>query len=108
VRSEYLWALVTLIIAILLAIILINVAKEDEAPAMVQVDCMDPIERERIREIVLNAVDTGLSEQIQHLFEVWTKDLSDQPKRAQVGTNNALNAHVRARKFALAWDPPRC
>jgi hypothetical protein len=75
----------------------------------VQTACMDPTERERIREIVLSGIDDGLKAQIQHLFEIWTKDVSaDQPKRAMVGTNNAFRAHVRARRQAIAWDPPIC
>jgi hypothetical protein len=106
-RLEYMWALVTLIIAIALAIILLNLVKDD-AQSKVQADCMDPTERERIREIVLDGIDKGLGEQIRHLFEVWMKDASDQPRRAMVGTNNAFNAHVRARRQALAWNPTLC
>jgi hypothetical protein len=79
-----------------------------EAEAKVQVDCMDPTERERIRDLVLKGIDDGLQEQIRHLFETWMKDLSDQPRRAMVGTNNAVNAHVRARKQAVTWDPVGC
>jgi hypothetical protein len=79
-----------------------------EADAKVQVDCMDPTERERIRDLVLRGIDDGLKEQIQHLFETWMKDISDQPRRAMVGTNNAINAHIRARKQSVEWDPPVC
>jgi len=79
-----------------------------EAEAKVQVDCMDPTERERIRDLVLKGIDQGLEGQIQLLFEVWVKDLNDQPRRAMVGTNNAVNAHVRARKQAIEWNPPDC
>jgi len=44
-----------------------------------------------------------------HLFDIWQKDPQhDQPARAQVGTTNAINAHNRARKFALDWQPPSC
>ena len=43
------------------------------------------------------------------LFDVWQKDPNqDQPARAQVGTTNAINAHNRARKYALAWNPQTC
>jgi hypothetical protein len=70
--------------------------------------CMDATERERIRDIVLNGIDRGLEEQIRHLFEIWMKDSSDQPKRAMVGTDNAYSAHVRARRQAVAWNPPEC
>jgi hypothetical protein len=79
-----------------------------EAGAKVQVDCMDPTEREHLRSLTLHGIDDGFHDQIKHLFETWMKDTSDQPKRAMVGTNNAVNAHVRARANALAWDPPVC
>jgi hypothetical protein len=80
----------------------------DVAGAKVQIDCVDPTEREHIRSLALHGIDDGFHDQIKHLFEVWMKDLSDQPRRAMVGTNNAVNAHVRARANALAWKPPAC
>lgn len=78
------------------------------AGSKVQIDCMDPTEREKVRGIVLDAIDAGLAKSITGLFDIWTKDPTEQPKRAMVGTNNAVNAHVRARKQALAWEPPNC
>jgi hypothetical protein len=106
-RREYWWALVTLIVAIVLALILLNIYK-NVAESKIELDCMDATERERVRQLVLDGIDDGLKEQIQHLFETWMKDLTDQPRRAMVGTSNAFNAHVRARAQALAWDPPLC
>jgi hypothetical protein len=93
------------VVTVVVALILIALL---DAESKVQVDCMDPTERERIRDIVLRGIDDGLKEQIQHLFEIWMKDISDQPRRAMVGTNNAVNAHVRARKQAVEWNPPTC
>jgi hypothetical protein len=84
------------------------IVAERHASSKVSVDCMDPTEREKVRDIVLNGIDAGLEKSIVHLFDIWTKDLNDQPRRAMVGTNNAVNAHARARKQALAWDPPPC
>jgi len=82
---------------------------EREAASKVAIDCFEVTERERVRDIALRAIDQGLDQAVQHLFSVWTKDPdSEQPKRAQVGVTNALNAHNRARKFALAWSPPSC
>ena len=82
---------------------------EREAEGRVAIDCFEVTERERVRDIALRAIDQGLDQAVQHLFSVWTKDPdSEQPKRAQVGVTNALNAHNRARKFALAWSPPPC
>jgi hypothetical protein len=99
-------ALAVAIITVLATLIML--ATLDHAGSKVQIDCMDPAERENVRSLVLHGIDDGLHDQIKHLFETWTKDLSEQPKRAMVGTNNAVNAHARARKQALAWEPPPC
>jgi len=84
-------------------------AFEREAISKVAYDCTDPTERERIREIALKGIDDGLQNAISHLFDVWQKDpQTSQPQRAQVGTTNAINAHIRARQHTLAWSPPIC
>ena len=82
---------------------------EREAVSKVSYDCVDPTERERVRDIALRGIDDGLQKAMTHLFDIWQKDPQhDQPARAQVGTTNAINAHNRARKFALDWQPPSC
>ena len=82
---------------------------EREAEGNIPFDCMDPTERERVRDISLRGIDKGLEEAMQHLYTVWYKDPNtEQPKRARVGTVNAINAHARARKYALDWTPPTC
>jgi hypothetical protein len=85
---------------------LLVIAWLDRAEGRVPFDCVDPTERERVREIVLRGIDDGLQKAMTHLFDVWQKDPeTEQPKRAQVGTTNAINAHSRARRLALAWEP---
>jgi len=82
---------------------------EREAEGNIPFDCMDPTERERVRDIALHGIDQGLEEATRHLYSVWQKDPNtEQPKRARVGIVNAINAHARARKFALDWTPPTC
>ena len=82
---------------------------EREAEGKIPYDCVEPTERERVRDIAMKAVDKGLEQAITHLFDVWQRDPNtDQPKRAQVGTTNAINAHNRARRHVLSWDPPTC
>jgi len=82
---------------------------EREAVSKIAYDCVEPTERERIRDIALKGIDDGLQKAMTHLFDIWQKDPQhDQPARAQVGTTNAINAHNRARKFALDWQPPSC
>jgi hypothetical protein len=99
-------ALAVGIITVILTLVIL--ALLERAESKVEVMCMDPTERERIRDIVLTGIDKGLEDQIKHLFEIWMKDINEQPKRAMVGTNNAVNAHVRARKQAVEWDPKSC
>jgi hypothetical protein len=82
---------------------------EHEAASKVPYDCTDPNERERIREIALKGIDDGLQSAVAHLYDIWTKDPNtQQPARAQVGVTNAINSHIRARTYALAWNPPTC
>jgi hypothetical protein len=93
---------ITVIVTLLLLALL-------EAQSKVNVACLNPVDRENIRAIMLKAVDRGLEENVVHLFDIWVKDPStEQPKRAQVGANNAVNAHIRARNAALQWNPPEC
>jgi hypothetical protein len=97
------------IAAITIVVTLMLIALLDKAESRVPFDCFEPTERERVRDISLVAMDKGLEQAVTHLYTIWQKDPdSDQPKRAQVGIVNALNAHNRARKFALAWTPPSC
>ena len=99
--------LAVIVITVLLTLMVL--ALLERAESRVAFDCFDPTERERVREISLTGMDKGLEAAISHLYSIWQKDPdSDQPKRAQVGVTNALNAHARARKFALAWSPPNC
>ena len=82
---------------------------ERGADSKVPFDCVDPTERERVRELVFSGIDKGLVDAMSHLFDVWQKDpATEQPRRAQVGTTNAVNAHSRARKLATEWEPPPC
>lgn len=94
-------------IAIIILLALMLVLEHGESK--VSFDCFDPTERERVRDLALKGIDDGLQGAMQHLFDIWQKDPNtEQPKRAQVGTTNAINAHNRARKLALDWNPPNC
>ena len=107
-QERYVGILVGLITAIV-TLILLALLEPREAVSKVPYDCVDPTERERVRELALKGVDDGFVNAMEHLFDVWQKDpATEQPKRAQVGTGNAVNAHIRARKLVLAWAPPTC
>ena len=93
---------------IILTLLLLALLDRD-ASSNIPFDCMDPTERERVRDIALNGIDDGLKDATRHLYSIWQKDPNnEQPKRARVGIVNAINAHARARKFALDWTPPSC
>jgi hypothetical protein len=105
-RREYLWALVTLVIAIALAFILLNIA-EKEAPSQAQ-HCADEETRERIRDLSFEAFDQAFKNHTMRLFDNWLLDPHDQPKRAQAGMQNGIRAYLRGRDLAMAWTIPPC
>ena len=89
-KKEWVWAIISLAIAIVLAYVLVSVAKDD-AQSKVSV-CVTSEQRDHIREVMLKAVDDALDEQVGKLFANWVIDDTGQPKRAQAGTNNAVKA----------------
>jgi hypothetical protein len=70
--------------------------------------CMDSDTRERVRKIMIEALDNSLRTKVEDLFAVWLRDATDQPRRAQTGMNTALRAYVGARAAAMKFDPPEC
>ncbi len=109
-RKEYIWALITLIVAILLAIILVNIVKDDASPqtAATKYCVTDEESRERVRGFLFAALDQALQDNFEHLFAVWMKDARGQPERARVGVGQAIEAHKTARILATEWVPPIC
>jgi len=96
-------------LCICIAALIYVLLERDLAWSKVPVTCADPTERERVRDLSLKGIDEGFTQAVAHLFSIWTKDPeTEQPRRAQVGMANAISAHARARKLALAWDPPHC
>ena len=82
---------------------------EREAEGKVPYDCVDATERESVRELALKGIDEGFEQAVSHLLRCLAKRSQHRAAaRAQVGTTNAVNAHNRARKLALAWYPPTC
>lgn len=52
------------------------------------------IEGERkINTLLQTALDEALHDQIKHLFDIWLKDETDQPRRAGVGARAAVKAY---------------
>lgn len=107
VRWEYFWAIIALIIAIVLAYVLVSVT-DDGAKTQASEQCVDETTRGIIRELALSGADEGFKKHVEHLFEVWVRDPSEQPKRAKRGVQMGINAFVRARADILTWEPPVC
>lgn len=73
-----------------------------------QVECLSDEMRERVRVLMIEAIDDALKDQIMHLFETWMKDARDQPRRATIGARQAIRAYIGSREAAKVWSPPRC
>jgi hypothetical protein len=70
--------------------------------------CTDPTTREKVREVMTDALDTALKNHVVHMFEVWMKDDRGQPERARTGVTNGVAAYLRASKSVATWAPPDC
>jgi hypothetical protein len=70
--------------------------------------CMDSETKERVRSLMLTALDEALKTKIEDLFSVWLRDATDQPRRAQRGMQGALLAYTGARGQAMKFNPPEC
>ena len=107
ISREYLWAILALAIAIVLAYVLVNVA---DYPSQSQATpyCVDERTRGIVREMAMDSFDTAFKKHVEHLFDIWAKDPAEQPKRASRGMQLAIGAYVRARSDALKWDPQLC
>jgi len=70
--------------------------------------CMDDETRERVRKLMLDALDEAFKEKIKDLYEVWLRDETGQPQRAAKGAENALRAYFHARGGAMKFSPPEC
>jgi hypothetical protein len=70
--------------------------------------CIDADTRERARILMFEGIDQALKAHAAHVFAVWMKDASDQPRRASVGMRNGLKAYAGSRAAVQKWNPPAC
>jgi hypothetical protein len=93
-------------ILVLIGTVAVLVARQSSSqPAAA---CVDPETRERVRALSLRAYDEAFVEHTAKLFVLFVTDPIDQPKRAQLGTQQAISAYIRSRAMALRWEPPLC
>ena len=95
--------IITLIIFVLALLWFIG-AHSEPPPA-----CLDEsVSREKVRALMLEAIDEALKDHTKHMFEVWLKDPNHQPERAITGMRQGLTAYAGSRVAALRFDPPPC
>jgi len=70
--------------------------------------CADAATREKVRGIMMDALDDALKNHIVHMFEVWMRDDRGQPERARTGVVNGISAYIKAGKSVQVWAPPDC
>jgi hypothetical protein len=111
-KREYLWALVTLIVAITLAYVLLTLTKD--APSQTQQaqhvmpPCLSKEDQDRVRGIVLKALDDALETHAEHLFAVFLQDPAGGHARASRGMQNGIAAWLKSRQLVLVWSPLEC
>jgi len=81
----------------------LNSVMAQEAPL-----CMNAELREKIRHIMLEALDESLKNHIENVFTVWLRDDAGQPGRARTGVKQGVSAYIRSRHGMEKWDPPEC
>lgn len=107
-REVFGWIVVGL--AILAAVILLTwtLPAAPYTPG-VKIECVDTEEeRQRLEALSLQAIDEALEEHVKHLYAIWMRDMRDQPRRAQVGASQAIEAWLDARRGMAAFAPSIC
>jgi hypothetical protein len=101
VNRSFVLSVIALVLTLLVASEMISATTEP-------MTCMDDKTREAIRELAIEGLKKAFKDHTQHLFEIWVKDSSDQPRRAKVGMAAGIDAYTRARADMLRWNPPSC
>lgn len=98
------------LIVFAMLLLLVSYSPQQFAPAAEKTPpCFDDeAERNKVRDILRRALDVALQRYVEHQFEGWMKDDHDQPRRAMRGTNEAIDAYVRAHRAVNGWDLRIC
>jgi hypothetical protein len=95
--------LVAGVVVVMLAVVWFIGAHSEPPPA-----CLDATHVEKVRQLMLEAIDEALKEHTRHMFEVWMKDPREQPSRAITGMKAGITAYANSRAAALRFNPPAC
>jgi hypothetical protein len=94
-KKEWMWAIISLAIAIVLAYVLLSIAKDDaQSEVVVAPSKYD----DRIGELEKQAIEDAFKKHIMQLYSIWVTD-NYQPKfppKAIVGARNARDAFIRS------------
>jgi hypothetical protein len=72
------------------------------------VPCMDDATRNRIKSILLRAIDRALMEHTITIYDTLLKDKTGQPARARTGMRHGINVWLAGRALVQDWDPDPC
>ena len=102
--------IIVLAVLLLLALIGWTTGRWDEAQGqgLAVIRCANPIARDRLRATVQEALDVAFEDRVKHLFEIWMRDESDQPRRFLTGARITLSGYINARSIVTEWNPPPC
>lgn len=94
---KWVWAIVSLVIAIVLAYVLLSIAKDDAQSE----SNLPPMQRsqydQRLLALDMAGIEAAYQEQVKLLFMNWMKDPNvGQPRRALTGLRNAARAYIEA------------
>src|SRR5262245_40554407 len=70
--------------------------------------CMDEETRERLKGVMMEALDNSLKTHIEHVFEIWLRDSRAQPERERTAVQQGVKAYLQARRGVESWAPPPC
>lgn len=98
----------TVVLWVAFVLVVFIFGAQSEPPGLAPPCVNSDDDREHIRSIMHQAIDTAMKEQVQHLFDIWMRDGTGQPKRAVTGFANALAAYNGARAAVVKWQPPLC
>jgi hypothetical protein len=95
--------------AVLLASALLLVLPRATGAPAARSRCMDETSTEKVRVLVLVALDQALQAHFLRLFDVWMKDGDNrQPDRIRNGLRLSVAAYLASRDYVQQWSPPPC
>lgn len=108
-KKEWVWAIISLVIAIALAYILLSLAKDD-AQSKDEIPLAPSKWDDQIDELERQALGEAFKKHITQLYSIWVTD-NYQPKippKALTGARNARDAYIRSMEaIEKRQKPPR-